>query len=487
MKLNEVLYGIEVIKTNVSPDVEIKGITENTKKIKEGFIFTAIKGAKFDANTFIKNALEMKAVCIVTDTEPEENVPYVLVKDTRKTLSLMLCNFYSRPHESFKICVGITGTNGKTSTSVMLKKIFEEAGMKVGLIGTMKYLIGDEEYNSETNSNHLTTPDSENFWSLVALMREKGVEALVMEVSSHSLELNKISGMHFNVGVFTNLTRDHLDFHKDFDNYKKAKAKLFEMSDIAIINDDDSYGEDMKMLSKCPVKTYSIDRNSSDFVAKNTNYKGPDGVEYELLFDETLFRVKVNIPGTFTVYNSLAAASAALTVGIGYDKIISGLLATKRIDGRIDKIDIDAPFSVIIDFAHTPDAMENVLKTVRGFAPKRIITVFGCGGDRDKTKRPIMGKLATEMSEYVIITSDNSRSEDKLMILNDIVAGIDENKKNYELIPDREVAIKRAMDICEEEDIVMLLGKGHEEYEIDAEGKHPFSERKIVTDYFNER
>lgn len=487
MKLKEVLNGIEIIKTNITSEPEIKGITENTKKIKEGFIFTAIKGARFDANTFIKAALEMKAVCIVTETEPEDEVPYVLVKDARKTLSLMLCNFYSRPHESFKICVGITGTNGKTSTSVMIKKILEEGGMKVGLIGTMKYLIGEEEFNSETNSNHLTTPDSENFWSLLALMRDKGVDALVMEVSSHSLELNKISGMHFNAGVFTNLTRDHLDFHKDFENYKRAKAKLFEMCDIAIINDDDAYGEDMKMLSACPVKTYSIDRNSSDFTAKNTKLKGADGVEYELLSEEMLFRVKVNIPGTFTVYNSLAAASLALTVGVGCDKIIKGLLSTQRIEGRIDKIDIDAPFSVIIDFAHTPDAMQNVLTTVRDFAPKRIITLFGCGGDRDKTKRSIMGKIATEMSEYVIITSDNSRSEDKMSILGDIVSGIDEKKKNYELIPDRKEAIMRAMDIAESQDIVMLLGKGHEEYEIDADGKHPFSERKIVTDYFNER
>ncbi len=487
MKLNKVLDSVEVIKTNVPLDLEIKGITENTKKIEEGFIFVAIKGARFDANTFIESALEMKAVCIVTDTEPDSQVPYVLVADVRKTLSLMLCNFYSHPQESFKICVGITGTNGKTSTSVMLKNIFEEAGMKVGLIGTMKYLIGDEEFNSETNSNHLTTPDSENFWSLLALMREKGVEALVMEVSSHSLELNKISGMHFNVGVFTNLTRDHLDFHKDFLNYKKAKAKLFQMCDIAVINDDDPSAEDMKMLSECPVKTYAIDRNSSDFIAKNTKLKGADGIEYDLLSEEMLFRIKVNIPGTFTVYNSLAAATAALTVGVGCDKIINGLLTTKRIDGRIDKVDINAPFSVIIDFAHTPDAMQNVLTTVRDFAPKRIISVFGCGGDRDKTKRPIMGKLATEMSDFVIITSDNSRSEDKEAILKDIVSGIDEKKKNYELIPDREKAIKRAMDIAENEDIIMLLGKGHEEYEIDSDGKHPFSEREIVTNYFNER
>ena len=445
MELRAILCDVETVKITADLNLEIKGITDNTKRIREGFIFCACKGARFDGNTFIPTAFEGGAVCVVTETVPLTDVPYVLVKDVRRALSLMLSNLYSRPQDSFKVSVGITGTNGKTSTSVMLKNIFEQAGMKVGLIGTMKYLIGDEEYNSESEGNHLTTPDSENFWSLLALMRDKGVDALVMEVSSHALELHKIDGMRFNVGVFTNLTRDHLDFHGDFENYKNAKARLFSMCDVGIVNEDDSASEFMKETAKCLVKTYSIDRNSSDFTAKNTRFKGADGVEYELLGSDILFRIKVNIPGNFTVYNSLAAASAALTLGLGYDTITKGLLATSRVEGRVDRVDVDAPYSVIIDFAHTPDAMENVIKTVRGFAGKRIITLFGCGGDRDKTKRPIMGKMATDMSDMVIITSDNSRTEDTESIVADIVSDIDEKKKNFEVIVDRRDAIHRAI------------------------------------------
>lgn len=484
MQLRDILKSIKTVKVEVDLSLEIKGITGNSKKIEKGFIFAALKGARFDGNAFIGDAMDMGAVCVVTDTPPISDVPYILVENVRESLSMMLSNFYGRPQDSFKVSVGITGTNGKTSTSVMLKNIFEEAGMKVGLIGTMKYLIGDEEYDSESDGNHLTTPDSENFWSLLALMREKGVEALVMEVSSHALELGKIYGMHFTRGVFTNLTRDHLDFHHDFDNYKKAKAKLFSMCDMGIVNEDDQSSSEMIARANCPVKTYSIDRNSSDFTAKNVRLKGALGVEYELLAKDLIFRVKVNIPGKFTVYNSLAAVTTALTVGVGCDTITKGLLNTARIEGRVDRVDVEAPFSVIIDFAHTPDAMENVLKTVRGFAEKRIISIFGCGGDRDKTKRPIMGKMSVELSDFVVITSDNSRTENTEDIIKDIVAGID-GKTNFEVVPDRKDAIKRALDIAEDGDVVLLLGKGHEEYEIGINGKVPFSEREIVKEYFN--
>ncbi len=484
MELNKVLQGIDAKKINADLSADITGITQNSKKIIKGCIFVALKGARFDGNEFIPSALEMGAVCVVTDTEPSEDIPYILVDSPRKTLSLLLSNFYSRPQDSFKFSVGITGTNGKTSTTMMLKNIFEAAGHKVGLIGTMKYLIGDEEYNSESEGNLLTTPDSENFWSLLALMRDKGADVLIMEVSSHALALDKIYGMHFTCGIFTNLTRDHLDFHKDFDNYLEAKAKLFSMCDVGILNHDDEASIRIKQLAKCPVKTYSIDSIESDFTAKNTKLKGAIGIEYELLTEGLIFRVRVDIPGKFTVYNSLAAASAALTVGLSCDTIIKGFGSTYRIEGRIDRVDIDAPYSVIIDFAHTPDAMENVINTVRGFTDGKIITLFGCGGDRDKTKRPIMGKLATDMSDFVIVTSDNSRSEKKEAIIKDILAGIE--KDNYTVVTDRCEAIHKAMDMAQKGDVVLCLGKGHEEYEIDEFGKHRFSEYEIVTEYYSE-
>ncbi|MBE6701538.1 MAG: UDP-N-acetylmuramoyl-L-alanyl-D-glutamate--2,6-diaminopimelate ligase [Ruminococcaceae bacterium] len=485
MELKKLLQDVNLKEINVDLNVEIEGITQDSRSIKKGYAFVALKGAHIDGNKYIPSAINNGASLIVTEEKPEEDCPYIIVDNPRQALSQMLSNFYSRPQDSFKFKVGVTGTNGKTSTSVMLKNIFEAAGYKVGLIGTMKYLIGDEEYNSESQGNLLTTPDSENFWSLLNLMREKGVEVLVMEVSSHALALDKIYSMRFNVGIFTNLTRDHMDFHHDFENYLEAKAKLFSMCDTGIINEDDPYFEKLKEMSLCPVKTYSIDKDVSDFTAKNVRYKGALGVEYELLTNSLIFRIRVDIPGTFTVYNSLAAASVALTVGLGYDTIINGFKKTHRIEGRIDRVNIDAPYSVIIDFAHTPDAMENVISTVKGFAKGRIITLFGCGGDRDKTKRPIMGKISTEMSDYVIITSDNSRSENKDEIIRDIISGIE--KDNFEAIADRSEAIHKAMDIAEEDDVILCLGKGHEEYEIDEFGKHRFSERETVIEYYNRK
>lgn len=485
MELKKVLQGIETKKIKADLSVDVKGVTQNSKKIGEGFVFVALKGARFDGNEFIPTALEMGAVCIVTDREPEGEVPYILVDSPRQTLSLLLSNFYSRPQDSFVLSVGVTGTNGKTSTTMMLKNIFEAAGHKVGLIGTMKYLVGDEEFNSESEGNLLTTPDSENFWQLLAIMRDKGADVLIMEVSSHALALDKIYGMHFSCGVFTNLTRDHLDFHHDFDNYLEAKAKLFSMCDVGILNLDDPASEKIKALAKCDIRTYSIDSIESDYTAKNTKLKGALGVEYELLTSGLIFRVRVDIPGRFTVYNSLAATSAALALGLDQNAVLKGFATTHRIEGRVDRVNIDAPYSVIIDFAHTPDAMENVINTVKGFAEGRIITLFGCGGDRDKTKRPIMGKLATEMSDFVVISSDNSRTEDRDAILKDIVAGIE--KDNYVTIPDRAEAIRYAMDMAEAGDVVLLLGKGHEEYEIDRFGKHRFSEHEIVTEYYKEK
>ncbi|MBE6651162.1 MAG: UDP-N-acetylmuramoyl-L-alanyl-D-glutamate--2,6-diaminopimelate ligase [Ruminococcaceae bacterium] len=485
MELKNLLHGIDTKKISADLSVDIKGITQNSKKISEGYIFVALKGARFDGNAFIPTAIELGAVCVVTDTEPEANVPYILVDSPRRVLSELLSNFYERPQDSFVYSVGVTGTNGKTSTTLMLKNIFEAAGHKVGLIGTMKYLIGDEECNSESEGNLLTTPDSENFWQLLALMRDKGADVLIMEVSSHALALDKIYGMHFTCGVFTNLTRDHLDFHHDFDSYLEAKAKLFSMCDIGVVNDDDEASKRIKEIAKCPIKTYSIDSVESDYTAKNTKLKGAMGIEYELLTEGLIFRVRVDIPGKFTVYNSLAATSAALATGLGCDAVIKGFASTHRIQGRIDRVDIDAPYSVIIDFAHTPDAMENVINTVRGFAEGRIITLFGCGGDRDRTKRPIMGKIATKMSDKVIVTSDNSRSEKKEDIINDILAGIE--KDNYTVITDRREAIHSAMDMAEAGDVILLLGKGHEEYEIDNFGKHHFSEYEIVVEYSKEK
>ncbi len=482
MLLEKVFSSIDIIKSNVDFSVDISGITENSRRVEAGFVFCALKGERVDGNKFIESALLSGAVCVLTDAEPAQDVPFVLVKDARRTFSQILSNFYSHPEKSFKMCIGVTGTNGKTSTTVMLKSIYEKAGYKVGLIGTMKYLIGDREYNAESNGNLLTTPDPENFWALLNVMREEKVDVLVMECSSHSLAMDKLGDIEFTCSIFTNLTRDHLDFHGDFDSYRKAKAKLFKKSKISLINDDDPSAEELKKSAVGECYTYSINNINSNFNAKSVRYNGAEGIDYVFLAQELIFRIFLAIPGTFSVYNSLAAASAAILTGVAPETVVEGLSALKRVDGRIDRVAIDAPFSVIIDFAHTPDAMENVISTVRGFSRGRIITVFGCGGDRDRTKRSVMGRIACEMSEVVVVTSDNSRTEDRDGIIREIMQGVERQEDVY-TIPDRTDAIRFAMDTAKKDDIVLLLGKGHEEYEIDQNGKHRYSEREEVIKY----
>ena len=485
MLLERVFSDIEIIKTNTSLDIECCGITENSLRVKDGYVFCALVGEKVDGNKYISSALQNGACLIVSETEPEESVPFVVVKDARATFSKLLSNFYSNPEKSFKYSIGVTGTNGKTSTTIMLKSIFEKAGYKVGLIGTMKYLIGDKEVVLESNGNHLTTPDPENLYKLLSMMRDEGVEALIMEASSHALAMDKLGNIEFDCGIFTNLTRDHLDFHKNFEAYLEAKSKLFDRSKIALINDDDPSAPTLKEKAGEKTRTYSIDNIASDFNAKSVRYNGAVGVDYVFLTLDVIFRIFVGIPGEFTVYNSLAAASCAFLLGIPESTISEGLRDVERVDGRVDRVDIDAPFSVIIDFAHTPDAMDNVLKTVRAFTRERIITVFGCGGDRDRTKRPIMGALAAEKSDYVIVTSDNSRTENREKIIEEILYGIHSRRENIEAISDRTEAIRRAMDIAEAGDVILLLGKGHEEYEIDENGKRPYSERAEVKKYYD--
>ncbi|MBQ9976840.1 MAG: UDP-N-acetylmuramoyl-L-alanyl-D-glutamate--2,6-diaminopimelate ligase [Clostridia bacterium] len=483
MILKRIFENVEIIKTNISLDADCNGITENSRRVKEGFIFCALKGERVDGNKYIDSALKSGAVCVVTDTEPEDNVPFVLVADARQVFPRLLSSFYSHPERSFKYAIAVTGTNGKTSTTVMLKSIFDAAGYKVGLIGTMKYLIGDKEYNSESDGNLLTTPDPENLYALLNIMREENTEVLIMEASSHALAMDKLGDIVFDCGIFTNLTQDHLNFHGTLENYRDAKSKLFKRSKIALINDDDPAAPYMKEAATGEVVSYSINDINSDFNATSIRYQGAVGVDYVFLKKELIFRVFVGIPGTFTVYNSLAAASCALLLGIDTDTISQGLRALDRVEGRVDRVDIDAPFSVIIDFAHTPDAMDNVLRTVRTFTKGRLITVFGCGGDRDRGKRPLMGALAVEKSDKVIVTSDNPRTENRNKIIEDIMEGIINPHISVETEPDRTLAIRRAMDIAEADDVVLLLGKGHEEYEIDENGKHPFSERAEVIKY----
>ena len=483
MFYNELFKDINIIKSNISDNIEITDLVADSRKVKKGSVFVCIKGARTDAHTLIPQAIVDGAVlCVVQkDTEVElDGINYVMVNDTREAFALLLANFYGNPQKSFKYVIGVTGTNGKSSTTFMLKHILEQAGYKVGLIGTLKYMIGDREYVTDKSGNVLTTPDSELLFELMSKMREENVDCLVMEVSSHAIALNKICGMRFNIGIFTNLSRDHLDFHSTMEEYRDTKARLFENCDIGIINNDDLQAEVMK--SRCgEVYTYAIRNLKSDFMAKNIRSKGAAGTEYELLTNDSIFRIKLPIPGDFSVYNSLAATSCAYIMGVQSSVIASAMETMPGVPGRICKLDTGTPFSVIIDFAHTPDGLQNILNTIKGFKGSgRVITLFGCGGDRDKTKRPLMGKVAMLNSDYCIITSDNSRSEEKSDIIKDILAGIKGIKTPYTVIENRMQAIEYAIDMAKPDDIILLAGKGHEEYEIDKTGKHPYSETEIV-------
>ena len=484
MFYNELFKDINVVKSNVQGNIEVTSLVADSRKVEKGSVFVCIRGAKVDAHTLIGQAIADGAVlCVVQqDTEVSlENVNYVMVKDTREAFALLLANFYGNPQKSFKYVIGVTGTNGKSSTTFMLKHILEKAGYKVGLIGTVKYMIGDREYVTDKTKSVLTTPDSELLFELMNEMRKENVDCLVMEVSSHAIALNKICGLHFNIAVFTNLTRDHLDFHADMEEYRDTKAKLFERCDIGIFNNDD-YNTDV-MREKCggKVLTYAIRNIKSDYMAKNIRSQGVDGTEYELLTNDSIFRIKLPIPGEFSIYNSLAAISCACAMDIKYSVIAEAMSDMPGVPGRICKLDTGTPYSVIIDFAHTPDGLQNILNAIKGFKQNgRIITLFGCGGDRDKTKRPLMGKVAMLNSDYCIITSDNSRSEEKSAIINDILAGVKNLKTPYTVIENRTEAIEYAIDMAKAGDIILLAGKGHEEYEIDKTGKHPYSETEIV-------
>jgi len=474
---------LELVENRLKSSCEVTGVVSDTKKIKKGNVFVCIKGASFDAHEFAADAIRAGACFAVAERPLDESIPHIVVKSTRRALPLLLSSFYGFPEKSFKRVIGITGTNGKTSTSYMLKNIFEAAGYKTGLIGTMKYLVGNEEYKCDKSGAFLTTPDSELLFALMDEMRRKDVDVLIMEVSSHSLALDKVCSMHFDDAIFTNLTVDHLDFHKTMEAYRQAKKKLFAMADTGFFNNDDPSSAEMMKNSPCRCVTYGAKGNEADFTAKNIRLKGAEGIEYELLAQGLIFRIKLPIPGNFSVYNSLAAASCALDCGI-LPGVIAGALANmEHVRGRIERVPIDAPYSVFIDFAHTPDALENVLNTIKGFAEGRIITLFGCGGDRDKTKRPVMAKIAADMSDFVIVTSDNSRTEEKEAIIKDILVGMENVKTPYVSITDRTEAIKYAMDMAEKDDVILLAGKGHEEYEIDKTGKHPYSEKNIVTEY----
>ncbi len=471
MKLSDVLKGIKV--NNEYAQAEVLDVCSDSRLIKEGSLFVCIKGATFDGHSVAREMIEKGAVAVVCERDLGLS-NQILVDNTRDALSPLCSNLFGNPSESLRL-IGLTGTNGKTTTTFLIKQILESLGKKVGLIGTVQNMVGDEVYPA-----HYTTPDPHELQSLFRKMVDAGCEYCVMEVSSQALAQGRVEGVHFEAAAFTNLTQDHLDYHKTFENYFNSKRILFENCDIAITNLDDEYGKRIVENLPCKVLSYGVKRIEADYSARNVEFSA-DGVKYELVCD-SIGRVFCPIPGRFSVYNSLCAASVALALDFNFSEVVIALSHCTGVKGRIEVVPNDKDFTVIIDYAHSPDGLQNIISSLKEFAKGRVVTLFGCGGDRDKTKRPIMGKIAAELSDFCIVTSDNPRSENPSQIIENILEGMKDIKTPYKVIENRKEAIIWAVQNAKPNDIILLAGKGHETYQILPTGTIHFDEREVVAE-----
>lgn len=460
------------IKSDFS-EVNITGVTCNSKAVKEGFVFVCIEGASADGHNFADSALKSGAAVIIT----QKNLgikKQIVVENTRKIYALMCAEWFGNPAKKLRL-IGVTGTNGKTSVTYMLKAVLEQAGYKVGLIGTIQNLIGDAVIGS-----HNTTPGADELNSLFSKMVNENCDFCVMEVSSHALDQYRVCDLPFEAAIFTNLTQDHLDYHITMENYLAAKKRLFKMCKTAVINADDSFASQLTNGLDCKVITCSTGNNGV-YSARAVKYR-PDSVEYELLCGGKLNHIKVSTGGAFTVYNSMLAAAAALEVGIDIENVQTALLEMHGVKGRAEVVPTGRDFTVIIDYAHTPDGLKNILSTFKECEKNRLVVLFGCGGDRDKTKRPIMGNIAVRNADYVIVTSDNPRSEEPMEIIEDILEGTKGFSTPVKVIENRTEAIKYVITAARPGDIIVLAGKGHETYQILKNQTVHLDEREVIRD-----
>ena len=479
MKLKKLLEGIEIIESTADMELDIASVAYDSRKVERGGLFVAISGFASDGNRFIPMAMEKGAAVIVTAKKPELDVPYVLVPSDRLALALIGCNFYSHPARSMTM-IGVTGTNGKTSVTLLLKQVIEKVlGAKVGLIGTMENRIGDLVIPTER-----TTPESFELQGLFAQMRDAGCKYVVMEVSSHAIALERIGGVRFDVAAFTNLTEDHLDFHKTMENYCDTKAELFNRCCKAVLNCDDSWFERISQNVKCDMLTTSV-KGSGSLNARDLLLRA-DGIAFTAEMGTEHASVSLQIPGRFTVYNAITVLGIASQLGISLQTAASALATAEGVLGRVEVVPTPGkPYTVLLDYAHTPDGLENVLTSVRDFCKGNLIVVFGCGGDRDPIKRPIMGHIGVSLADFAVITSDNPRNEDPMTIISDILKGVKNTDGEYIVIENRRKAIQYAMDKAGKNDIIILAGKGHETYQEIRGVKHHLDEREEVTAYLN--
>lgn len=476
MYLSELIRGTSI--TLRGADTDVTDIGYNSRKVVPGSVFCCIVGLNFDGHNFAEQAVANGAAALLVERELPIDVPQLVTDDARKGMALISAAFFGHPEQKMRL-VGVTGTNGKTTTTYMVKSIAEQAGMKVGIIGTIRNMIGTESLYTER-----TTPESVDLYRLLALMAERSVDLVVMEVSSHALDQNRVYGLPFAVGLFTNLTQDHLDYHKTFENYLQAKKKLFYASKQAVINADDPYSARISEGLGCPVTTFGV-RDKADIAGSNIDIT-TRGVVFDLHTPSGDIRIDLPIPGLFSVFNAMGSVGAALALGLSLQQIKAGLEIMTSVSGRLESVPTGRDFSVFIDYAHTPDALENVLKTVREFAKARILCVFGCGGDRDRAKRPIMGEIGGRYSDFAIITSDNPRSEEPMSIIESIEEGIRRTGTHYTVIENRRDAIRYALVEAKADDIVLIAGKGHENYQEINGKRYHFDDKETVKELLAE-
>ena len=480
MRLSELIKHLDILACTADPATEISGVNYDSRKIKPGELFVAIKGFEADGHRFIPKAVANGAAAVLCEDVPADGTPYIQVKDCRLGLALISREFYGNPAAKMKL-IGFTGTSGKTSSTHIMKHVLETmAGAKVGLIGTNGNMIGEKLLHTEH-----TTPESLELHSLFRQMLEEGCTHVVMEVSSHSLALERVAGIEFDVALFTNLSQDHLDLHGTMEEYAAAKKKIFSQCRVGRVNLDDERAAFMLEETACPIYGFGLGENA--WLRAEDVRLDAQGVRFTAVCEGKRCEVSLAIPGLFSVYNALSVIAAGRKVGLTLEECARGLGSAHGVKGRMEAVPTDGDYSILIDYSHKPDALEKALKTLRPVTRGRLFVLFGCGGDRDKTKRPIMGRIAVDNADLVIVTSDNPRTEEPEEIIREILAGTEGSATPVESICDREAAIAWAIDKAAPGDVILLAGKGHEDYQEVGHVKRHMDEREIVAECLRKR